>query len=372
MIAQRARWGAAVLAAAILVSCSGGDDEPELSAATSVVGSADVGDTDPTEPTDPEPTVVASTEPVATDAPPETLSASDRADETCTLSTGDRYETTKQAVDDADVVDLVATQCPDVLDAIVAARALEASTTAIADVAEPIELTRLQCADGQYSFVATSRVSAPIGVHAVFRIFVGDDDQPTFSANYPIVIWRLDEDQSQGIEGTFPVPEDGDYRCTLNARVFNADDTAASAGFGDASLPNVIGDDPTEWFGALLTAESAAIGTGDPDAAARIEDLRSVGYDNVLRQTAGSEPPPRTPLSVTVCNGSIDQPSDDRMSFIYYITYPAESGEADATESFLRHGLFKRGSDDQWRWLSSAQYFNSPDFWGCGVPTSAE
>lgn len=257
----------------------------------------------------------------------------------------------------------IETACGDDLTRLHDARAIRSAANALDERDDPIEITGLRCSNGDYSFIAENTSAVAVGVHVAFSIFADDDDDPTSSANYPIVIWMLEPGGKQGITGDFDEPDADTYRCNLSARVFVADTSAAGAGLPGVVDPGRTGDDPTEWIGALLEAETLAIGSGDIDAAASTEDLRSVFYDDVFDSTQSTEPATRIPSSIRICSATVDQPGPDRMSFVYYITY----ADGDATESFFRHGLFRRGADGQWRWLSAAHYFQSADFADCAV-----
>ena len=240
------------------------------------------------------------------------------------------------------------------------ARAIRSAANALDERDDPIEITGLRCSSGDYSFIAENTSDVPVGVHVAFRVFADDDEEPTSSANYPIVIWSLEPGGQQGITGDFDEPDTDSYRCNLNARVFLSDTSPAGAGIPDVTNDARTGDDPTQWIGALLEAETLAVGSGDIDAAADTEDLRSVFYDDVFDATQASEPASRVPTAIRICSATVDQPDPDRMSLVYFITY--SDGE-----SFFRHGLFRRGADGQWRWLSAAHYFQSDDFADCAV-----
>lgn len=299
----------------------------------------------------------------------------DRISDTCAVLRTEGYETRKAALleleraagdDAATARDAVRDECSAAAARLADAVEVEARRDELDRGEAPVEISGLQCADGTYQFVATNRVDHPIGVHAGFRIFVGDGEVPVSSADYPIVIWRLEPGQRQGITGDFTVPDTDDgYRCNVTARVFDATDDDADAGLPGVTDAALTGDEPENWFGALLGREVDGVGSGDVDAAAVTEDLRSTFYDNVLAANTGDEPADRIPTSVTICRDSVARPDVDHLSFVYFVTYPTGDG---GEEGLLRHGLFRRGSDDQWRWLSAAQYFDSPDFWSCGKP----
>lgn len=355
------------LAVLVAAGCSG-DNDTATPRPPSTRGSVSTMVADEPDRVEPE------TEPSAT-ATGGSVSWRDRIDETCATLRSEGFETRKLAVQDVeqlagdeapDARASLQVACADALDRLTDAIDLEARRDRLDRGDAPVSISDLRCADGTYQFVATNETDHPIGVHGGFRIFVGDDDEPVSSADYPIVIWELGAGESQGITGEFHEPDtDEGYRCNLTARAFDAADDDA-----DAAIPGVVdesltGDEPEDWFGALLGREVDGVGSGDIDAAAETEDLRSTFYDNVLDANLGSDPVDRVPTSVKICRATVDRPDADRVSFVYYVTYPtADGGE----EGLLRHGLFRRGADGQWRWLSAAQYFDSPDFWSCGRP----
>lgn len=231
---------------------------------------------------------------------------------------------------------------------------------------DPVSFSGFRCAGGDYRFVVKNDFAHPVGVHVALRL-LDPSDEMLGTSDYPIVVWELEPGAEQGITGTYTDPEVDSFRCNLLARTFVAGENA------DAAIPSRVeadltGDDPNEWFGVLLGREVDAVGSGDIDAASLTEDLRSTFYDDVMDLNLGDAPVDRVPSSVTICSATVDRPDDDHVSFVYFVTYPSSTGE----EGLLRHGIFRRGSDGQWRWLSAAHTFDSPDFYGCGRPGPQE
>ncbi|NNE10792.1 MAG: hypothetical protein HKN41_00940 [Ilumatobacter sp.] len=380
----RARVAVVSLATVLAVSACRSGGEPELvrtvpsEVPSTPASTLDTTATSPTGSTAADPTATGASPPVATiEASPSTtiepVALPDRVAALCETLTSAGLETRAAAVDEFESV------AAEMGEGEQAAEQLEAACGAAASRArdaialldrrdqldatdDPVSLTGFRCADGEYRFVAENNVDHPIGVHVALRLFSPSDDL-LGTADYPIVIWELEPDARQGITGTYTDPGIDGLRCNLLARVFVA------GGDGDAAIPGsadpeLTGDDPNDWFGVLLGREVDAVGSGDPDAASLTEDIRSTFYDDVMELNLGDAPVDRVPTSVTICNGTVDRPDDDHVSFVYFVTYPAGGGD----EGFLRHGLFRRGSDGQWRWLSAAHSFDSPDFYGCGRP----
>ena len=83
--------------------------------------------------------------------------------------------------------------------------------------------------------------------------------------------------------------------------------------------------------------------------------------------------------SITVCDMGQSSPDADHLSFVYFAAYPERTVETDDGSeieppySQLRHALFRRGADGQWRWLSAVAKFNSSRYYeSCGTPSDMQ
>lgn len=358
--------GAVAVATAIVLSACQAPDEP-TSASRQEAATTTTLPPDTTR-IEPEAPAVSS---LPTTAPPMTLA--DRVNALCTTLTDSGFETRADAMDrfeavatslgEAEAAAIELEQaCAEPAGVLREAVALRERRDRLDATDDPVSFSGFRCSGGDYRFVVKNDFMHPVGVHIALRL-LGPADEMLGTSDYPIVIWEIEPGAQQGITGTYTVPEVDSFRCNLLARTFVAG-ADGDAAIPDITDPELTGDDPSGWFGVLLGREVDAIGTGDPDAAALTEDLRSTFYDEVMELNVGDAPIDRIPTSVTICNGTVDRPGDDRVSFVYFVTYPTDDGE----EGFLRHGLFRRGSDGQWRWLSAAHSFDSPDFYGCGRP----
>ncbi len=81
-------------------------------------------------------------------------------------------------------------------------------------------------------------------------------------------------------------------------------------------------------------------------------------------------------VHVHVCPGTVRQPSPDLMTLLFFQSWTdgrVERGDGVQivpAGSRLHAGVFRRGADGQWRWLSTSQPYASSSQWEtCGKPT---
>lgn len=216
-----------------------------------------------------------------------------------------------------------------------------------------MSLTDFSCAAGTFEVTVTNDAAVPLGLHANLAMYLdGDREDSAQSSFAPIVLWSIEPGASETINGRFvDVPESRIY-CELEAQVFDADRSSAGASIGtEPEYPALTGDDPSVWFPALSDVEHAARTSGEIDLVAVTEDVRSMAYDEAALAISDGEALPDVE-SLEVCERGRSQPDDDRIGFVYL--QRLTNGDAR-----LSHGLFRRGVDGQWRWLSTARYYES-------------
>ncbi len=278
------------------------------------------------------------------------------------------YETRKALVAslDGDSVSSLTTSCPDDLERLNSAIEIEQRMVAFSANAAPLTASDLICDAGNFSLKITNEVDHPVGVHASLRLVraeAADTQSPVGSTLQPLVIWSLEPGASASLTAEYLVNRGTDQglTCEVDITAFDATPGDADASLGETRVPELAVDDPAAWLPFLVAQGGAIIGTGDADLAAVVEDVRSAGYPTVVRLVVDDDAVPVDTGTISVCSASIEQPSDRLMSVVYF------DGLADASR--LQHGLFRRGNDGQWRWLSSSAYFDSQEYWDCGTPT---
>lgn len=257
-----------------------------------------------------------------------------------------------------DVRDAVAAQCAAALERLEAAVAIrdriEQATTA-SEGSPPVEVTDFQCDGGNVSVDVTNLTETAVGIHVAFAIYDAEDRADPIQSSYaPIVIWSLEPGATETVAGLFADIGGRALYCEVNGDIFDADPSDVDAALDVAMHPELTGDDPAAWLPALLAVERGAAGTGDADVAAAIADIRSVSYLDVLERILDTTVDPGDASAVgeiEICERGRTQPDPDRISLVYREVWDGGSQ--------LRHGLFRRGLDGQWRWLSTARYFES-------------
>lgn len=244
-------------------------------------------------------------------------------------------------------------ECGADLDRLEAARAIEMRRDAVLATAPVMEIHGFSCFDGRYQASVTNSSAEPLGVHLrlAFRWTVGE--QLVVSADEPVVVWRLEPGATTQVSGTYeyePVPG---VDCTLSGKTFLADESPADASLGPGD-PAFGGDDPATWLPALIRAEYRAIGSGNPDDAATIEDVRSSSYPGVVDST-DQRPVVAPDVDLQICSDGVRQPSANlaMVTFWWHAEPTPETDERDGVARIdgVRTGVFRRGGDGQWRWL---------------------
>lgn len=269
---------------------------------------------------------------------------------------------------------LVLQECGDLVAVLDGARAIENRAAATAEQ-DFIGSSDFVCdrEAGTFSISLTNGSEVAIGMNSNVTVGVPaaiDLGEEGVTQSEPLVDWRIEPGATWRIEGTLGRPGLGGD-CVFNGSAFDADPTNADAAGSASTDPALTGDDPTVWFPELLAKEIAGRGSGDSDAASVTEDVRSFVYGGVLDSTATGAADTRSLTSVNVCAGSIRQLDPDRLAFAYHAVYTAGTAQTEdgpieipASDS-LSVGVFRRGSDGQWRWLGRAVSFNSPNYEAC-------
>ena len=284
----------------------------------------------------------------------------------CESLANDGYETrkiTRQGLNDAALVAVQST-CPEPLARLDDAAAVEQRMAAFNVNPTPLTATDLLCDRGSFSLTITNNVDHPIGVHASMRLVGDGTDGPVGSTLQPLVIWSLEPGATTTLADDYRVNRGSDegLNCEVGITAFDASAGDADASLGETQVAELAVDDPAAWLPFLTAQGAAIIGAGDPDLAAVVEDIRSTEYPSVVEIAEATDAEAPATGTISVCTASIEQPDDRHMSVVYF--------DDGAASSRLQHGLFRRGNDDQWRWLSSSVYFDSQEYWNCGTPSS--
>ncbi len=251
----------------------------------------------------------------------------------------------------------VGAECGDELGRFEGAVAIRDRMQAI-DIAEESEvfamsLTDFSCGAGTFTVTVTNESSTPLGLHANFVMYRnGDRDDAIQSSFTPIVIWSLEPGESEIITDRFTDTAQELLSCGFDAQIFDADASPADASMG--STPDDVqltGDDPSAWFPALHEFERAALASGDIDLVASIADVRSMSYDETALAISERQVLPETEV-LEVCERGRSQRDPDRTGFVYL-------ERLDDGRNRLRHAIFRRGADGQWRSLSTPRYYES-------------
>lgn len=282
----------------------------------------------------------------------------------CSSLATDGYETRKATLAVAGPLRAEAEAgCPDLVARLTRAIEIEDRVAAFSIGNPPLTATDLACEGDDFSLLITSQAEDPIGIHAALRLTAEGVEVPFGSTLEPLVVWSLEPGASTKLEGRFAAnrPTDAALMCEVEIKVFDATASDADASLGKTIVPQLAVDDVVQWLPYLIAQAAAVAGGGNPDLAAIIEDVRSSDYRTVVDVvgSTGDEAPETGVISV--CTASVEGPDDRLLSVVYF-----EELEA---SSHLRHALFRRGNDDQWRWISSSVYFDSKNYWDCGTPS---
>ncbi len=266
----------------------------------------------------------------------------------------------------------VAAECGEQLDRLDGAVAIRDRMQTI-DMAEEDDLfamsfTGFSCADGTFQITVTNDAEIPLGLHANFAVYLnGEKEDAVESSLTPIVVWSIAPGATEVVTGRFIDFTGPQVSCNFEAQVFDADPSSAGAAVGaEPEYPALTGDNPAVWFPALSDVEDAARTSGDIDLAAATEDVRSMAYDEVALAISEGDVLPEIEM-LEVCERGRSQPDADHIGFVYLSRLPngTDDGRFAPGDSRLSHGLFRRGADGQWRWLSTARYYESSIGVGC-------
>lgn len=363
-------------ASTITVDDSAGADVATESSALTTATSTEAPTTTPSAPVVAPP---APSEPSLDPLPPTTRPPD--AAGTCEVLRTDGYETRKTVLDDyaaesGDVAFVeVRTQCAADLARVEAARAIEARREALFALETPVELSDFSCFDGGFRANATNRSDDAVGVHLTLRFVWNLSRRLVVTGDDAFVLWRIAPGETVPLSGTYAYEPAPQVDCRLDGVVFLADDSPADAGLERAVDPTLTGDDPSTWLPALVAAEHPAIGSGDPDAATVVEDIRSGSYAGIVAGTTEQRPVVAPDVSVRICADGIRRPTPDLIQIMFSMeAEPTPSTpERDGVTRLSRivSGIFRRGSDGQWRWLGAARELQSAAVTARCAPASA-
>ncbi len=265
----------------------------------------------------------------------------------------------------------VEAECPKRLNRLREARAIEERVASIDTENDPkITITDFNC-DQPATFVVDNGLDFPIGVHVGLSITPEGEEDVSGTSLEPIVVWSIEPGQSEPVRADFVAFEGRGWNCDLSVEPFDATVSDADASLGEPTHPELTGDDPALWFPELIALENAAASSGDLDRASVTEDLRSASYPGVLEGITAEPDPNAVDATYTVCDQGRSQLDADHVSFVSAQSLPERTVEGEngpevaPAETNLFHGIFRRGSDGQWRWLSTAKYFDSVTYSGC-------
>lgn len=332
-----------------------GGESPATSAVTT---------TTTTVPAEDDPAPTSTETPADTEAPPVTLDTEATVDSVCASLASDGYETRKSTLEAAgSLLTAMETQCPDELAALTGAIEIENRVLALDTGDAPLTATDLRCRGNNFSLRVTNQTAAPIGLHANLLLNAEGVDEPLGSTLEPLVVWSLGPGASADLTGQFQAnrPTDAALECVVEVRPFDAPTSTADASIGGPVVPELAVDDINSWLPFLDAQTASIIGSGDADLAAVVQDIRSSDYTAVLAEVNSTGVQPPETGTISVCTDSIERLDDRHVSVVYF--------EEFADSSRLQHGLFRRGNDGQWRWLSSPRYFDSQNYWDCGTPS---
>ena len=277
---------------------------------------------------------------------------------------------------DGGAIAAVRERCPDALERIESAVALEQRVRALKPADRVLDVDGLACDSQEMSARFTNVSEFPLGVHVEF-VLTSERTGHVMNGREPTVVWSIAPGETALVRTGVILGIDT-YRCSVRYSAFDASPTDADASLAEPEHPEFTGDDPADWLPALLQFERETDGSGDPDRAAVTEDLRSIAYDDVL--ASATEQPPANPdeaPTITVCERGQDRPDPDHLGVVYAAHYPDRTVQTDdgpefrAAETLVRHGLFRRGRDGQWRWLTWVANFDSAMYGddACGTPS---
>ena len=235
--------------------------------------------------------------------------------------------------------------CPDAITATARAVAIR---TAIGQLdSEPVaaELRSCTTRDGQITAVVDIENRSTRAVGALVSITVsGAPEQP----GLVFVRWALPPRQPIAVQVRGPRrPGSGGGACELRISAF-VNDPDLQGGDPPAADDGPTSDDTVgTWLPAVLDVEAAWQEAGDPLRVGDTEDLRSLHFSSlVLAADTGNLPAIEDP-AVEVCSST----SADDGSRLTEVTWAQGQG----ADRRVLAGVFRRGGDGRWRWLSDAR-----------------
>ncbi len=303
-------------------------------------------------PGDPADSVTTTTDPPVED--------DERAEALCTTLRSAAFAERRQLVADADATAAVSDRCPEDLARSNAAVAVRERVEAVAASTDtPLALADVSCnvTTNRLSFSAQNATVEPLGA-SIGVTLLDAAGQPIGAAGEPIVVWRLSPGESVAVDVALtPVAVTEGVQCELAGTWFLAETSDVDAGLPDVQDPELASDDPAVWLPRLGETASAAAAAGDAAAVASIEDLRSTDFDAVAALLEAGEPV--APADVRICASSSEGSPTPAWQWVAYEVTPPDGAP------FSEVGVFRRGSDGQWRWLTRAVPVGGSAFTGC-------
>jgi hypothetical protein len=293
----------------------------------------------------PEESAPTMTEPPTTMTPPTTLALEPACQKFVSLG----YESRKASVEGNDELrNTLNAQCPDLIRRLDEATALEGRAAAIGSnsalTSSNPTCTQDEAGNALVSVTLTNQTNERLG--AVYSGLLAINGETPQSTAAPFIVTGIEAGESIELGLGLGDVADRQFDCRLEWRAFLDDSSDIDA------APVVLQDtnaelDPIKWLPDLIRTELESVGSGDPNRAAELEDIRSFGYQRIVvstsLETSDGDYSGRTYL---VCEQTVVR-SEELMAFYYVRLVPGEFPS-------IRAGAFRSGSDGVWRWLMTA------------------
>lgn len=220
----------------------------------------------------------------------------------------------------------------------------------------PFGVDDFGCDPASFYAMSTSSGEWPIGI-VIRSSFDDDADNILRTSELPVVVWSLAPGDSVTTEGVHVELDGPDVTCSVLLLLFDADRSDADGSLGFTTRTELTGDDPAIWLPALLELTEATNGSQDLDLVAEVFDIRSGAFNEKVEEFREAKTP--RPLGpVTVCAAGQEQLDPDHVALAWEELRPelivdGDDGlETTPAGTELNHGVFRRGTDGQWRWLN--------------------
>ena len=215
--------------------------------------------------------------------PPTTLALEPACQEFVSLG----YESRKASVEGNDELrNTLNEQCPDLIRRLDEATTLEGRAAAIGSnsalSSSNPTCTQDEAGNALVSVTLTNQTSERLGaVYSGLITITGETPQATA---VPFIVTGIEAGQSIELGLGLGDVADRQFDCRLEWRAFLDDSSDIDA------APVVLRDtnaelDPIKWLPDLIRTELESVGSGDPNRAAELEDIRSFGYQRIVAST---------------------------------------------------------------------------------------